>query len=431
MKLFKIIIVIYFLFFSFSLGKDIIDIAVEKALNNDYKLRSLYYQERAKEYKIEQSRAGYRPQVILSSYLGWQRYKPYYGDETDQTLKYFYLALKQPIYKPSVFVEIRQSRYYKDLTTLQRFQEDQYMRHLFFSTFLDYLYYKEKISLLKLLSKLYFSKYLYLKELFKLRRITKNQYLTSKSDYENSLADLKDAEIEFLTRRKALALILGDQNFVNKLDKFSLNIQPMLKKEELEYKFWKKDLFKNFEIKQAKINVKIAREEINLRKYRNYPTVDLELSYRYSSTSAVSVASDDKRIALVIDFPIYQGGYVKSSVLEAKELLKASLMDLKNIEFEKEQELKDYWSQLNKSYQKLGLLKKRLKTEKDTLNFILFGKNKKVFTKIDVINQKIRFLNVNLLILDEIHNLSLSYANLLYLISQYNNYKKLNIFIKK
>ena len=133
----KKVFILTFFFFLLSLSSyadDFIDKLLDRAEKNDFKLKSLKYQEKAKEYQIEQYKSQYKPQINFSSYLGWQEYKPYYGDKTQQTLQYYYLSLKQPIYRPEILSQIKISKTYKDIATLKVNQEKQYIRYVFFNT---------------------------------------------------------------------------------------------------------------------------------------------------------------------------------------------------------------------------------------------------------------------------------------------------------
>ena len=50
-----------FLFSLSSYGEDPIDQLLERAIQNDFKLKSLEHQRKAKEYQEKQSRSQYRP----------------------------------------------------------------------------------------------------------------------------------------------------------------------------------------------------------------------------------------------------------------------------------------------------------------------------------------------------------------------------------
>jgi len=429
------LILFLFVFALSSYGEDLIDQLLERAIQNDFKLKSLKHQEKAKEYQIEQSKSQYKPQISFSSYIGWQEYKPYYGDNRKQTLKYFYLSLKQPIYRPDVFSQIKISKLYKSVARLKVEQEEQYMKYIFFNTLFDYLYAKEKLSIYTQIKDLNKKKLIYVNKLYSYKRATKEDLNLAENSYQEAYISFKEAEVELRNYKNALFLLISwnnAQSFTEDLvNKISLNINLSVKNLTKNYSWWLSKLDNNFEIREAKKNVEIAKREIKKRKYQRYPKVDLEVSYRYSSTSAVSVASDDKRIALIIDFPLYQGGYVTSLVMEAKELEKSALMDLESIKQQNKFNLKDNYYILKKSAEKIGNLKKQLFILEELLKNVERGKEKKIKTELDIINTKLKILEVKLSLLEEYHNFYVAYSKLLYLTGALNEsgIKRLKMFL--
>ncbi len=422
-KITKILLISFFIL-NKSFGDNIDDL-LNRAIESDFKLKALQYQKKAKEYQVEQSISKYKPQLNFTSYLGWQEYKPYYGNKTQQTLQYYYLSLKQPIYRPEVLSQIKISKIYKDISKIKVEQEKQYIKYLFFNTLFDYLYAKRKVEILKEIRDLYKQRLSYIYKLFQYQRATKEELNLAENSYQEAYIRLKEGEAELNNFKKAVVLLLGLENDTEILENINQKIQlnTNINSEILvkDYNWWASKIENNFEIKEAKKNLEIAKREIKKRKYQRYPKIDLELSYRYSSTSAVSVASDDKRIALIIDFPIYQGGYISSLVLEAKELEKAAIMDYKNIKKQNELNLKDNFFVLKKSSEKIKNLKKQLlildKLLKDTID----AKEKMVKTELDIINIKIKILQTNISLIEEFHSFYVSYSKLLYLTANLNN----------
>jgi len=434
----KIILFLLFqliLSFPFNSFGDIIDDMLNQAIQNDFKLQSLRHQEKAKKYQIEQSKSQYKPHVSFSSYLGWQEYKPYYGGTQKQTLKYFYLALKQPIYHPEILSQIKLSKLYRDIAKLKVEQEKQYIRYYFFNVLFDYLYAKQKLELHRKIKDLSKKRLIYINKLYQFKRATKEDLNLAESNYQDAYISFKESEAEFNNYKKALFLLANWNNAFSdnkKLDKklkmnTNFNIKTLLK----EYNWWLSKLDNNFEVREAKKNIEIAKKEIKKRSHQRYPKVDLELSYRYASTSAVSVASEDKRIALIIDFPFYQGGYISNLVLEAKELEKSALMDLKNIRKEKEFNLQNNFYSMKQATDKLTALRKQLNILYKLLKDTEKGKDMKVKTDLDIIDVKLKILRTKLALTEEFHTFCVSYVKLLYITGMLNeeNTKELKTLI--
>ena len=85
-------------------------------------------------------------------------------------------------------------------------------------------------------------------------------------------------------------------------------------------------------IKSALLDVSISRDEMKSNKSKHYPTIDLNATYDYSDTSSGSRLGKQTResntIGLTINIPIYQGGFQKSKVSEARYKYKNAKINL-------------------------------------------------------------------------------------------------------
>jgi len=417
MRIIKKVLINSLLFLSIA-NANLLDDILKKAESSDYKLKSLIAEEKAKEYVIKQNKSKYKPQITFSSYIGWQQFKPYYGSQKEQFLQFYYLSMKQPIYKPQILSQIKISKLEKKLAKIKVEQEKQYIKYYTLNLLLDYVYYKDKLNTIIELKNLQKEKLTLLNKLHLKKLIDSQTLLDAEETYLNTRIQYKEALIDYRNIKKALNLIT-DEN-LEPILYLSLNKNVDLSIFEEDYYFWEKNLDKNFEIKYAKVNVEIAEEEIKNRKLVNHPNIDLELSYRYSSTSAVSIASDDKRVALIIDLPIYQGGFANSYLLEAKQLKISAQMQLKDTKRNNLFLLKDYWFEMYKSKNDISNIKKQINIRNEKLEFIKKGYERKIKTKIDVVNQQISLLNAKLNLIEKLHSFSVSYIKLLYLTGQIN-----------
>ena len=426
MKRVKSIIAKILLLFSIS-SADTLDDILKMAENADYKLKSLYAEEKAKEYRIQQSKAQYKPQITFSSYIGWQQFKPYYGGQEEQFLQYYYLSLRQPVYRPQILSKIRLSKLDKKIANLKIEQEKQYIKYYTLNLLLDFAYYKEKLDLVIQLRDLHNEKLQILKKMFEKNKVPKEIVLDAEDSYLKSYISYKEALIDYRNQKKAINLVV-DENLESILF-LSLNKDINLNLYNTDYYSWEKELENNFEVQLAKVNIDIANEEIKSRKYTTHPTVDLEFSYRYASTSAISVASEDKRIAFTVDFPIYQGGFAKAYILEAKQLKISAMMQLKDIKRQNEFYLKDSWFKMYKAKKNIPQLKKQLSMNLKKFTYLKKSYEKRIKTKLDLINQEISLVNIKLNLLEKLHNFSVSYVKLLYLTGQIND-KLINKTVK-
>jgi outer membrane protein len=88
-------------------------------------------------------------------------------------------------------------------------------------------------------------------------------------------------------------------------------------------------------IKSALLDVDISRDEMKSNKSKHYPTIDLNATYDYSDTSSGSRLGKQTResntIGLTINIPIYQGGFQKSKVTEARYKYKNAKINLDHL----------------------------------------------------------------------------------------------------
>ena len=88
-------------------------------------------------------------------------------------------------------------------------------------------------------------------------------------------------------------------------------------------------------IKSALLDVSISRDEMKSNQSKHYPTIDLTATYDYSDISSGSRLGKQTResntIGLTVNIPIYQGGYQKSKVSEARYKYKNAKITLDHL----------------------------------------------------------------------------------------------------
>jgi len=85
-------------------------------------------------------------------------------------------------------------------------------------------------------------------------------------------------------------------------------------------------------IKSALLDVNISKNEMKSNQSKHYPTIDLTATYDYSDVTSGSRLGKSTResntVGLTVNFPIYQGGYQKSKVSEARYKYKNAKISL-------------------------------------------------------------------------------------------------------
>jgi len=409
MKEFLLTFLISFVLTSHVFGAEL-EALIKKAERNDYKLKSLLYKVKAGKYRVDQAKAQYHPQITFTTYYGWQEYKPYYSSEIRQVLKYYFLSLKQPVYHPEILAKIKQTKLYMEVDSLQASQEREYIRYLLITNLLYLSYSYKKEELYRNLIDVERARLALGKELFKKKLLTADSLIDIEKSYEDARYGFRNAVLESGAALNNLELLLGNWEGEKPILKLNVPIDVLANYGGR----LKSEIRKNSEVRIAEKNVEIADSELSIRKYERYPKVDLSLSYSYTSSSAISVASRDKRAAITIEIPIYGGGYYSARRLEAEELKKSAEADKISVLKEKEKQFEDSYSRLREAAEKQRYLQLKLQKDKELLKITQEGVESKVKTVFDLLEKKENILNDKLQILKEVHKGLDAFVELLY-----------------
>ena len=143
--------------------------------------------------------------------------------------------------------------------------------------------------------------------------------------------------------------------------------------------------------------MKISRNEIAAQKSRHYPTVDIRAEYDYlditqGGSQFGATTREDSSISLVLNFPIFNGGYQSSKIREARMNYKKRVLIITIQEGLLEKEIMDSFNIYNTSknlYEtSLKVLTTSLKRYENAQN----GFDKGIYTDTQVLEAKIDYL---------------------------------------
>jgi len=412
MKRFLFFLLLFSFVYSAGLGK-----FLEDAERNNPRVKYYFHRIRSKDFYLEQILSKYKPKLSASLYYGYQEFKPYYGGKKEATLKYFYIVLEQPIFFPEVIQEFKQGKIEKEIERLYLKKYLQDFRYDILQNLITLAYLKRKEELYKEVINNRKSNIHILKTLLEKKVSTELELLIEKEKLQMDLSEYEKTKREIKNLKGALAVYLSPEE-LSKIPslKASESITPF---EDL-YENLKKEKLGSIDIEIAQKQSEHAKREVKKRKFERWPKLSAQLSYLYSSTTAAATVSRDKRIALILNVPIYSGGYYKARVGEALELEKASLYALKSVEKETRIQYKETLKNLESVLRDISTTLKLLKMEEKLLemNKILFSKGVK--TKRDVINQEISLIYRRLKYLDYVYQFLLYYIRALHTISKIN-----------
>lgn len=147
----------------------------------------------------------------------------------------------------------------------------------------------------------------------------------AQSSYDRAVAREIEAQIAHELTLDALAVITGQR--IDDLDTLSDRVE-LLRPEPNDVHDWiETALSQNLALLINEYDTKIAQQEIELNKSQHLPTVDIVASYNDSDSGGLSGSrkSEDSRIGLELNLPIFEGGRVYYRTKESQYLYQASL----------------------------------------------------------------------------------------------------------
>jgi len=229
------------------------------------------------------------------------------------------LSIKQPLFHLYVFDEIKKSKSVLNENRIRQNDSEsiiilESIRHYF-----NLIKQKNLLSLNQLKKELNYVRYQNSKTLLESGNITLQDYENYKNDFNRSKIDLEISKDNLIETKNQVYMFSGKElNDINdikliNLDHETFNTNEIILEANLN----------NSSIKLAKQNIKKSRHEIASQKSRHYPTIDLIAEYDYvditqGGSQFGATTQEDSSISLVLNFPIYNGGFQTSKTREAR-----------------------------------------------------------------------------------------------------------------
>ena len=229
------------------------------------------------------------------------------------------LSIKQPLFHLYVFDEIKKSKSVLHENRIRQNDSEsiiilESIRHYF-----NLIKQKNLLSLNQLKKELNYVRYQNSKTLLESGNITLQDYENYKNDFNRSKIDVEISKDNLIETKNQVYMFSGKElNDINdikliNLDHETFNTNEIILDANLN----------NSSIKLAKQNIKKSRHEIASQKSRHYPTIDLIAEYDYvditqGGSQFGATTQEDSSISLVLNFPIYNGGFQTSKTREAR-----------------------------------------------------------------------------------------------------------------
>jgi len=296
-------------------------ISIYDLANNNYLIKSLDYNIKLKQLNIKQAKNNYFPTINVS--LSYQKDLDEYLTENNNTTNLyisnqFAITLNQKIYDASIKPLIKDAKLNLQLSKKQKEYNFQKLLYQLYSTYIEIIYNKQLLNLLK--EKENNSKQIinFLKEKYTFKFSTPLDILNA----QKKLIDIKNQYLQIFFKIKdsinLLKTLLNQKeikipeyfktNFQNiELPNYSFNTNPMLETNEL--------------------NTKITKNKIKIKSAKLYPTLNLQGNFYH--TDYHKYIEREYSIKISLNIPIFN-----KSIITDKE---SSIINYQ----------KDYYSFLN------------------------------------------------------------------------------------
>ncbi len=302
------------------------------------------------------------------------------------------LSIKQPIFHLYVFDEIRKSKnmlYRNEITTKD--SESQIIlesvRHYF-----NLIKYKNLVELNQIKQQYYNARYKSSMQLQSSGGISIQDHEKNKNDFDQSIINVQLSKNELASAKSQVYIFSGkDLNDINDIKLVDIKHRKFNADDLINLAF-----MENNSIKLSKQTMKISRNDIASQKSRHYPTIDILAEYGYSDITQGGsqfgpTTREDSTISLVLNFPIYRGGYQSSKTRQAKLNYEKARYDYKNIKRVLRTEIVNRLNEYNISRDQFENSQQIQATKHNKYQNAKLGYSKGIYSDTELLNAKIEY----------------------------------------
>ena len=302
------------------------------------------------------------------------------------------LSIKQPLFHLYVFDEIKKSKSVLQENKIRQNDSEsviilESIRHYF-----NLIKQKNLLLLNQLKKELNYVRYQNSKTLLESGNITIQDYENYKNDFSRSKIDVDISQNNLIETKNQVYMFSGKElNDINdikliNLDHETFNTNEIILEANLN----------NSSIKLAKQNIKKSRHDIASQKSRHYPTIDLIAEYDYvditqGGSQFGATTREDSSISLVLNFPIYNGGFQTSKTREATLNYQKARLDYAASKRSIRNDLIDTLNDFNTNKQLYDLSRDLVKSYLKSYESAQLGYEKGVYTDTQLLETKIKY----------------------------------------
>lgn len=272
---------------------------------------------------LKQTRSSVFPEINFNaraSETTIERYKSLGSyDPSNYDRDTYNLSIKQPLLHLYVFDEIKKAKSSLEQNEITKDNADsslilESVRHYF-----NLIRFKNAVALSEIENDYQRSRYRVSSKLYENGSISIEEYETLKNNYESSKNDLNISRNNLSQIKNDVYVFSGKElNDINDIKLMTINHKNLILDDLINSAYTN-----NNTIRMSKQDMSINRNEIAAQRSRHYPTIDLLVEYDYlditqGGSQFGATTREDSTISLVLNFPIFNGGYQSSKIKEAR-----------------------------------------------------------------------------------------------------------------
>ena len=411
--------------------------AYQLALENANSIKSAVFMAESSQERLAQEESRLYPQVNASGYYkkSEYNYNPTLGranTKIDQGLISYGVSIKQSLYNAEVYSKIDLETSRSELSKLSVELEKEALAQTVFKVYLELLKMHNKIDLYKRYLEYSKTKLDELEKKYIMRMVNKMDLLEMRVEYKSVQIDLEKEKKLLKVYQLKLDQLIGNTSeyqlgSIKLNDEVFNSIEFMTNSVKVASNF-----SSNLQLLQAKLAVKVSKQEIENAFDAHYPKLDLDASYNKYQTddpTEDSLYSDVENVMLRLNIPIYSGGYISSRVKESRLKSFATAEDLINTQQEIQVQYDEYLAIFDASVSSVSMYKDAYESSVLAVEAVEKGYSHGLKSITDLNDARNKQYEVKYKYIENIYEMVDSYIGLLIVTNNFENIELLDSLV--
>lgn len=392
---------------SLTLGK-----AYEKALLNEGRVKGYAYRAQASKEVNRQARSKLLPVLSATVTAGERKYEPRYSDDArKETTSDFNARLTQPLYHPEYLSEWKRTRHISKGSELQYAKERLRLGKEVAEAYFEVIRSQKNVELSQSHMEANQAKYQQIERTHSFGLSSRVDLLEAKVNFDESRIELIREKKHLDVSRISLSRLMGEE--VLSLPGDVIDPWDLEKVFKDDYAHWRERLDKNIDLRIARQNMTIARQDLETRKYGHYPKVDAKLTYIKTDSTDIYTNRSDARADIEINIPLFQGWYVQSHIDEAKLILQSAHQEIAYSRRIADLLFEEEWEKYMAAYESVKMLREAVESAELYMLSVEKSYEKGLKSLFDFYDAKAKLFQVRRDLVNTVFDIAVAYAGLL------------------